>query len=134
MKTFILTNTFFLLSLFPLMGWAQLLTISGYINDSTNGDALENVSIFERNSGIGTITNQHGFYRLVLSDTLVSLKISNGGFKSIEKELKLNADTTLVVSLDPGFDASKRQKKTQQLHADISPVQKKASKRNADKE
>lgn len=132
MRKFIITNTFFLLYLFPLMGWAQLLTISGYINDSSSGDALENVSIFETNSCIGTITNEHGFYRLVLSDTLVNLKISNGGFKPIVKELNLQSDTTLFVRLEPGFDTGKRQKKLQQLHAEATANSNNAGKQQAD--
>lgn len=134
MRTLITTNIFFLLCLLPGVGWAQLLTISGYINDSSNGGALENVSIYETNSRIGTITNKNGFYRLVLADTLVNLKISNGGFKSIEKELKLNSDTILVVNLEPVFDDSKRQKKTQELRAEITPASKKNSKQKADLE
>lgn len=119
--------------LLPSVGWAQLLTVSGYINDS-NGGALENVSIYETNSRIGTITNQNGFYRLVLSDTLVSLKISNGGFKSIVKELKLNSDTTLIVRLEPVFDTSKRSKKTQELHAEVTPASKKNRKQKSELE
>ena len=118
MRTLLITNTFFLLYLIPTMSWAQFVTISGYINDSSNGKALENVSIFEANSGIGTITNKNGFYRLVLNDSQVNLKITNEGFKPIVKELEIATDTTFVLNLEPklyGKDA----KKAQVLHAGI---------------
>ena len=64
MKTILTTSISLLLYLLPAVSWAQFVTVSGYINDNSNGKALENVSIFEANSGIGTITNQNGFYRL----------------------------------------------------------------------
>ena len=67
MKTLIITNTILFLSLLPGMAWAQFVAVSGYIKDSSNGKALENVSIFDSNSKIGTITNQNGFYRLILN-------------------------------------------------------------------
>ena len=131
MKTFIITNTFFVLYLFPVISWAQLVTVSGYINDNSSGKALENVSIFEANSGIGTITNQNGFYSLVLSENLVNLKITNEGFKPILKELKVASDTTLVLNLEPMLH-DKKDLKNQELHAGITPNKKQNNKQKPD--
>lgn len=120
MKTFIITNTILLLWMLPGMTWAQFITITGYINDSSNGKALENVSIFEANSGIGTITNQNGFYRLVLHNKKADLKISYTGFKDCSQIFEMQADTTLMVKLEPRILDRKIQKKEVQLQADNS--------------
>ncbi len=130
MKTLILTNTFILLCLIPGMTWGQFVTISGYVNDSSNGKALENVSIFESNSGIGTISNQNGFYRLVLNDSLVNLQIANKGFKDFSQEMEIASDTTLVVKLEPQLIERKNQKNDEEeLQAGIQPEEKKAERR-----
>ncbi len=130
MKTFILTNTFILLCLLPSLTWGQFVTISGYVNDSSNGKALENVSIFESNSGIGTISNQNGFYRLVLNDSLVNLQIANKGFKDFSQKMEIASDTTLVVKLEPQLIERKNQKNDDEvLQAGIQLEDKKAERR-----
>lgn len=131
MKTLILTNTLFLLWLLPGMTWGQFLTISGYINDSSNGKALENVSIFERNSGIGTISNQNGFYRLVLIKKDVDLSITNEGFKTFTSKMRLSADTTLVVKLEPRLNKNPRELQ-EELHAGIERGKKRNARRSTD--
>ncbi len=131
MKTIILTNTLFLLWLLPGMTWGQFLTISGYVNDSSNGKALENVSIFEKNSGIGTISNQNGFYRLVLIKKDVDLSITNEGFKTFTSKMRLNADTTLVVKLEPRLN-KKAQELQEELHAGIERTKKRNVRRSSD--
>lgn len=124
MKTVLITNIIFLLTLLPGMSMAQFVAISGYINDS-NGKALENVSVLESKSGIGTITNKNGFYRLVLRGTRADLKISYDGFKDYSQEFLLSADTTLLVKLEPMIIDQKIQKKESQLQADNSSSKKK---------
>ncbi len=124
MKTVLITNIIFLLTLLPGMSMAQFVAISGYINDN-KGKALENVSVLESKSGIGTITNKNGFYRLVLHGTRADLKISYDGFRDYSKEFPLSADTTLLVKLEPVIIDQKIQKKDSELQADNSSVKKK---------
>ncbi len=119
MKTVLITHFALLLFVIPGMSWAQVVAISGYVNDSSSGKALENVSVFEKNSGIGTITNQNGFYKLILQKGDVDLSITNGGFKSVQHHVTANADTTFVVSLQPVINVKNRQKKDEQVHADL---------------
>lgn len=119
MKTVLITHFALLLFVIPGMSWSQVVAISGYVNDGTNGKALENVSVFEKNSGIGTITNQNGFYKLILDQGEIDLTITNGGFKSVQHHVSAIADTTLVVSLQPVINGKDRQKKDDQVHADL---------------
>ncbi|MCK3683011.1 carboxypeptidase-like regulatory domain-containing protein [Maribellus sp. YY47] len=130
MKTVILTHVIFILWMLPGPGWAQVITISGYINNSISGKAIENVSILEANSGVGTISNQNGFYRLVLKGKDIDLKISNDGFKDFSKQLSLSADTTLVVKLVPKADDKRRQKKAGEIHAEAKPEKKSTDQQN----
>jgi len=129
MKTLIITNTILLLWLLPGMTWAQFIAVSGYINDSSNGKALENVSIFDSNSKIGTITNQNGFYSLILHEKKANLKFSYDGFKACFRRIELSADTTLLVSMEPNIIQRKQLKKGEELHADNISAQKQDLKR-----
>lgn len=124
MKTVLITHFALLLLVIPGMGWAQIVSITGYVNNGANGKALENVSIFDKNSGIGTITNQNGFYKLILDKGDVDLSISNGGFQPVLNHVKVVSDTTLVVSLQPLLSSKNRQKKNDQIHAELKTEKK----------
>ncbi|WP_297090856.1 carboxypeptidase-like regulatory domain-containing protein [uncultured Draconibacterium sp.] len=124
MKTVLITHFALLLFVIPGIGWAQVVAITGYVNDGSNGKALENVSIFDKNSGIGTITNQNGFYKLILEKGDVNLSVSTGGFKPAMHLVKAISDTTLVVSLQPRINSKNRPKKEEQVHADLKPEKK----------
>lgn len=130
MKTFLITNTFLILWLLPGMTWAQYIAISGYINDSSNGKALENVSIFDTNSNTGTITNQNGFYRLVLQEKNANLKFTYDGFKACSRRVELSADTTLLVSMEPVILQQKLQKKTNDMSAENLSLKKREQKQD----
>jgi len=118
MKTILITHTFLIFLLLPGMTWAQFITISGYINDSSTGKALENVSIFDSNSRIGTITNHNGFYRLVLHEKKANLTFTFNGFKDCARHIELSSDTTLQVSMQPAILQQRQQKKSENLRAD----------------
>ena len=131
MKTFLITNTILILWFLPGITYAQFIAISGYINDSSSGKALENVSIFDTNSKIGTITNQNGFYRLVLREKKANLKFSYNGFEDCSRRIELSSDTTLLVSMDRmAIERKQQQKKEMDLHADNISIKKREQKRN----
>ena len=126
MKTILITHFAVFLFLLPSLSGAQLISVSGFVNDAS-GKALKNVSIFEANSGIGTITNENGFYKLTLDKGNLNLKISDNGFQSLQKQMELNSDTTLVHKLQPLMH-SRKHKKDDDLHADVK-AEKKSSRR-----
>lgn len=117
MKTILFSHIIILLFLAPNISKAQLVTITGYVNHQINGQALENVNIFEENSGIGTITNQNGFYKLVLPKGDLDLKITDKRFKDYGQQFEITSDTTLLVKLQPEVNSKHRHKKNAQLHA-----------------
>jgi len=64
MKTILIA----LISFFSILSsWAQdQYTVSGYIKDASNGEALIGASIFVTELSSGTTTNVYGFYSLRL--------------------------------------------------------------------
>uniref|UniRef100_UPI003217C2D5 carboxypeptidase-like regulatory domain-containing protein n=1 Tax=uncultured Draconibacterium sp. TaxID=1573823 RepID=UPI003217C2D5 len=132
MKTILFTQITLLLLVIPNFSWAQVITVSGYVSNRLNGNVLENVNIFDASSGIGTITNQNGFYRLVLEKGTLKLNITEDGFKSYSQTFELKSDTTLTVMLQPKLNAKNRDKKNDQLHADGKTGKRNEHRRSSD--
>jgi hypothetical protein len=53
------------LLMLPFMAEAQnRLTISGYVKDGVNGESLFSATILVKETGLGTTTNEYGFYSI----------------------------------------------------------------------
>jgi hypothetical protein len=96
-KLLLLTLLFFSYrSVFP----QQQQTISGYVKDASNGEALIGATISVKElSGTGTITNVYGFYSLTLPANSYTLQYAYLGYQFKEITLKLQSDTTITVEL-----------------------------------
>ncbi len=94
----ILTHILLFLSLYSQ---AQMVSVSGYVKNQLTGEAIRDVSVFESISGVGTITNKDGFYRLLLNPEQQKLEISSPDFNLYESTFKLVTDTIIVVELTP---------------------------------
>lgn len=79
-----------------------LLTISGYIKDGANGEALIGATISVKELGTGTSANQYGFYSLSLKPAKYLLEFRYLGYQTIQKEIELNKNITLNIELFPG--------------------------------
>ena len=97
----------------PIPGNAQLVLVTGNILNEKTGNALENVSILESYSGIGTITNMSGFFSLMLKPGNAEVVITLNGFNDLSKNLVLNRDTTLTFSLTPVINLKSKPKDTE---------------------
>ncbi len=106
--------------LLPVLGEAQLVTVSGKVTNSKSGEALENVTVFEPTSNIGTITNENGFFNLALTKGAREIKISDNGFIEYSQQFILKSDTTLSVKLVPEIQHKNRHKKQLILHTDAA--------------
>ena len=106
--------------LLPILGEAQLVTISGKVTNSKSGEVLKNVTVFESSSNIGTITNENGFFKLVLTKGERKIKITDDGFNDFYQQIILKNDTTFTVNLVPETQQKNRHKK----HADVHAVAK----------
>lgn len=113
MKTIVSYHLFLLGMFLPILGSAQLILVTGSIINEKTGNALENVSIFESFSGIGTITNISGFFSLMLKPGNTEIVISHVGFNDLSQKMFLHGDTTLSVSLVPVLNLKSKPKETE---------------------
>ena len=91
---------FFLLFFSYLSSFAQTnYTISGYVQENESGENLIGVSIYDKNTFKGTVTNQYGFYSLTLEEGNYEIIYSFIGLQSITKNVNLNKDTRINISL-----------------------------------
>jgi len=67
----------------------QLVTLSGYIKDASNGEALIGSTIFIEELKAGTSTNAYGFFSITLPKGMYEIKASFIGFKPIIKSVDL---------------------------------------------
>lgn len=101
MKTIINILLFGVFILFPHAGNAQMIPVSGIVKNYVTDRAIENASIYEAFSGIGTISNSDGYYHLLLKPGKQQLNISSPGFEKYSQEFRLTGDTIISVQLIP---------------------------------
>lgn len=130
MKTNLTAHLLFCIMLLPVLVEAQLVTVSGKVTNSKSGEALENVTVFELSSNIGTITNENGFFKLALIKGAQEIKISDDGFIEYSQQFVLKSDTTLMVKLVSENQHKNRHKKQLSLHADAKISKKNYGQRN----
>lgn len=77
----------------------QKQTVLGYITDAQSGERLYTATVFEQNSGTGTISNRFGFFSLTLPEGDITLKFSFVGYQLQTRIISLHSDTLLTISL-----------------------------------
>ncbi|MEQ9423074.1 MAG: TonB-dependent receptor [Cyclobacteriaceae bacterium] len=74
-------------------------TLSGYVKDVENGEALIGTTIFIVEIGQGTITNSYGFYSLTIPQGSYNLQFSYIGYEPVNEAIQLNSAENLNVNL-----------------------------------
>ncbi|WP_338732282.1 TonB-dependent receptor [Mangrovimonas cancribranchiae] len=74
-------------------------TLSGTVKDHTNGETLLGVTVYLKDTNIGSITNEYGFFSLTAPKDNYTLIISYVGYESYSQELTLNKDQKLNIEL-----------------------------------
>src|SRR6188768_635891 len=77
----------------------QKFTISGYVKDVSNGEALIGGSILVKERGVGTTTNEYGFYSLTLPTDSIKLQYTYIGYLNVTKSLSLTGNVRLDIEL-----------------------------------
>ena len=85
---------FFTSSLF-----SQNYTISGYVQEASNGENLIGVSVYDKLSNKGTTTNQYGFYSITLPKGKYNIVYSFIGLETVTKLIDLNQNQRINISL-----------------------------------
>ncbi len=73
--------------------WAQKLTLSGYVKDASNGEALIGATVFVEGTTEGTYTNEYGFYSISLEPAIYPIIISYLGYSDLVVEVDLRSNS-----------------------------------------
>lgn len=76
-------------------------TVSGYIRDAANGEALIGATVYVKELKTGTIANPFGFYSLSLPAGNYTFEFSYVGYTSQKIVIELQADKTVNIQLQP---------------------------------
>jgi hypothetical protein len=96
MRTFLL---FFVLFLSYTAYSQSKSTLSGYINDSKNGEAMIGAKVFIPGIKQGTITNNYGFYSLTVPSGKYDVQFISGIYPTEIKSIDLTNDVTFNLEI-----------------------------------
>jgi hypothetical protein len=89
---------FTLLSLLTVFSQSKS-TLSGYVTDSKNGEALIGVKVYIPSTNQGAVTNNYGFYSLTVNSGKYTIEFRSGLYPSESREIDLTADVRLDIEL-----------------------------------
>ncbi len=96
----------FLIFIFKINIYAQI-TLSGYILDTDSKEPLIGATIIDSLSQTGAVSNEYGYYRLIVKSPNVAIRASYVGYSSRTFEFQsLNQDTVLTIILPPSVSLS----------------------------
>jgi len=78
----------------------QRYTISGYVKDQQNGESLIGISVSKAGTGLGTVTNEFGFYSLSLPAGDHDIQFSYLGYTSLKMNVSLKGNKTMDIKLE----------------------------------
>ena len=83
-------------------------TVSGYVNDSTSGEALIGASIFIKEIGKGISTNTYGYWSVTLPNGRYTFTVRYIGYATFERTIDLRANLKLDIDLRPSVTEMKQ--------------------------
>ncbi len=78
-------------------------TLSGYIEDGTNGERLIGASVYDARTGKGAITNEAGFFSLHLPPDSIKLVVSMVGYDVYGARFQLSGDMKGTIQMLPNL-------------------------------
>lgn len=86
-------------------GWCQdVINISGYVIDYTNGEKLIGANVYVPRFKTGSVTNSFGYYSLKFNPGNLILNISYVGYETKSISINLYKDTILNITLNPNIE------------------------------
>lgn len=74
-------------------------TLSGYIKDAANGEALIGASVYIREAGTGSTANVYGFYSITVPSATYTIEYSFVGYQKVARQIMLDKDQRLDIEL-----------------------------------
>lgn len=96
MKSILFTFFFFIT---PFLFAQDKVTISGYIRDKADGEALIGASVFLKEANVGIQTNVYGFYSLSVKPGNYTFIVSYVGYETVELKLNLSKELQKNIEL-----------------------------------
>mgnify|MGYP000713567139 FL=1 len=90
---------FLLLLLSPVLLVAQEISLSGYLKDAANGEALIGATVYIPELHQGTVSNAYGFYSLTIPKGQYEMHISYIGYQTLNVRVDASQNRTLDYSL-----------------------------------
>lgn len=101
MKQFRILLLFLLIS---FSGYAETVTLSGFLKDKANGEALIGATVFIPELKTGVITNPYGFYSMSIPEGTYSVQFSFVGYQTQSPRIALTESKQLNVQLDEDLE------------------------------
>lgn len=96
-----LTKIILLLIVLPFFSFSQGITISGYLRDAQNGEALIGANVYITTLKTGTVANTYGFYSITVPKTdSIGIVFSYIGYTPQIKKIYLEKNVTLDIKLN----------------------------------
>ncbi|WP_167615064.1 TonB-dependent receptor [Maribellus sediminis] len=92
-------NIILLLLFLSTLTRAQDVTLSGYIKDASNGEALIGATVYIPELKQGTASNAYGFYSLTIPEGSYNMHVSYIGYTTIQEPVKATENSTKTFSL-----------------------------------
>ncbi len=87
------------MSAVTMLAQAQKVTLSGYLKDAANGEALIGATIYIEELKQGAVSNTYGFYSITVPNDNYHIQIAFLGYETIKKEISAREDVSLTFSL-----------------------------------
>jgi hypothetical protein len=78
----------------------QKYTISGFIVDTHNSEALIGAAVYNPETGLGTLSNNYGYFSITLPEGNYTMETSFLGYASTSKSFELNSHQKWNISLE----------------------------------
>jgi len=120
--------SFTILFLFVVQfSFAQLVQLSGYVKDATNGETLIGATVIHPESGAGSITNEYGFYSLQVPTGENTLIFSYIGYEPLKQAITVSdnmqftaemiSEGLAIESVQVVYDEDERKLETAEMSA-----------------
>lgn len=83
------------------ISYGQWIYVSGKIVNSNTKNGISNISVVDKNSNIGTISNQDGTFKIALKKGQAHLVFSDTNYSTYEISFLLEYDKVLYIELKP---------------------------------
>ena len=102
---------------------AQKYTITGFVEDLSNGEKLLGANVYNSKTYSGSTTNNYGFYSLTQDAGNITVNYSFVGYQAISFTFNLKSDTLLNVELSPTVELDEVEIKANGIERQLESTQ-----------